>query len=82
VEVDPETAELSIIATLAGILPTRLAVGPDGTFFAVQREDKDEFMIYKSTASLLLYRKFRYPSLILNWVSSLKWMPPVTGRSC
>lgn len=47
VEIDPETAALSTIATLAGILPTRLAVGPDGTYYAVQREDKDEFTIYK-----------------------------------
>jgi hypothetical protein len=47
VEVDPETATLSTIATLPGILPTRLAVGPDGKFYAVHREDKDEFTIYK-----------------------------------
>lgn len=47
VEIDPETAAFSSVATLPDILPTRLAVGPDGAYYAVDREDKNDFTIYK-----------------------------------
>ena len=47
VEINPETAAFSTFATLPGILPTRLAVGPDGTFYAVQRAGDTDFTIYR-----------------------------------